>query len=68
MKKNFNANFEGKDYECKIESKDEQNINITFVNEGLPKFNGTISLKDIYKKLPVFEDYTMKEIFQCWKI
>ena len=29
----------------------------------MQKFKGNTSLKDIYEKLPVFEDYTMKEFF-----
>ena len=64
MEKKFNINFEEKNYECKIEAKDDQNISISFKNEGLVKFNGNITLKDIYEKLPVFEDYTMKELFE----
>ncbi len=64
MEKKFNTNLEGKNYECKIEAKDDQNISISFKNEGLVKFNGNITLKDIYEKLPVFEDYTMKELFE----
>ena len=64
MEKKFNTNLEGKNYECKIESKDDQNISVSFKNEGLVKFNGNITLKDIYEKLPVFEDYTMKELFE----
>ena len=64
MEKKFNTNLEGKNYECKIEEKDDQNISISFKNEGLVKFNGNITLKDIYEKLPVFEDYTMKELFE----
>ena len=50
MEKKFNINFEGKNYDCKIESNDEQNICLIFENEGTPKYNGNISLKDIYKK------------------
>ena len=64
MEKKFTTNFEEKNYECKIETKDDQNISISFINEGLVKFNGNITLKDIYEKLPVFEDYTMKELFE----
>ena len=64
MEKKFNLNFEEKNYECKIEAKDDQNISVSFKNEGLVKFNGNITLKDIYEKLPVFEDYTMKELFE----
>ena len=64
MEKKFNINFEEKNYECKIEAKDDQNISVSFKNEGLVKFNGNITLKDIYEKLPVFEDYTMKELFE----
>ena len=64
MEKKFTTNFEEKNYECKIESKDDQNISVSFKNEGLVKFNGNITLKDIYEKLPVFEDYTMKELFE----
>ena len=64
MEKKFTTNFEEKNYECKIEAKDDQNISISFKNEGLVKFNGNITLKDIYEKLPVFEDYTMKELFE----
>ena len=64
MEKKFNTNLEEKNYECKIESKDDQNISVSFKNEGLVKFNGNITLKDIYEKLPVFEDYTMKELFE----
>ena len=64
MEKKFSLNFEEKNYECKIESKDDQNISVSFKNEGLVKFNGNITLKDIYEKLPVFEDYTMKELFE----
>jgi ABC-type transporter MlaC component len=63
MEKTFKINFEEKNYDCKMESNDDQNINITLANECLQKFNGNISLKDIYEKLPVFEDYTMKEFF-----
>ena len=64
MEKKFSLNFEEKNYECKIEAKDDQNISVSFRNEGLVKFNGNITLKDIYEKLPVFEDYTMKELFE----
>ena len=64
MEKKFTTNFEEKNYECKIESKDDQNINISFVSEGFAKFNADITLKEIYEKLPVFEDYTMKELFE----
>ena len=64
MEKKFSLNFEEKNYECKIEAKDDQNISVSFKNEGLVKFNGNITLKDIYEKLPVFEDYTMKELFE----
>ena len=64
MEKKFTTNFEEKNYECKIEAKDDQNISVSFKNEGLVKFNGNITLKDIYEKLPVFEDYTMKELFE----
>ena len=67
MEKKFSLNFEGKNYECKIEAKDDQNISISFKNEGLVKFNGNITLKDIYEKLPVFEDYTMKELFEIFQ-
>ena len=63
MEKKVNINFEDKNYECKIESKDDQTINLTFANEGLAKFNGSITLKDIYERLPAFEDYIMKEFF-----
>ena len=64
MEKKFTTNFDEKNYECKIESKDEQNINISFISEGFAKFNADITLKEIYEKLPVFEDYTMKELFE----
>ena len=63
MEKKVNINFEENNYECKIESKDDQTINLTFANEGLTKFNGNITLKDIYGRLPAFEDYSMKEFF-----
>ena len=63
MEKTFKINFEEKNYDCKMESNDDQNINITLANECLQKFNGNISLKNIYEKLLVFEDYTMKEFF-----
>ena len=29
----------------------------------MPAFKGSITLKDIYQKLPALEDYTMKEFF-----
>ena len=35
MEKTFKINFEEKNYDCKMESNDDQNINITLVNEGL---------------------------------
>ena len=63
MEKKVNINFEENNYECKISSNDDQTINITFANEGLTKFNGNITLKDIYERLPAFEDYSMKEFF-----
>ena len=52
MEKKVNINFEEKNYECKIGSTDDQTMNITISNEGLAKFNGNISLKDIYEKIP----------------
>ena len=67
MEKKFTTNFEEKNYECKIESKDDQNINISFLSEGFAKFNADITLKEIYEKLPVFEDYTMKELFEIFQ-
>ena len=63
MKKKSSIIFEGKNYDCKIESNDEQNINIIVEDENMPKYNGNISLKDIYKAFPLFNDYTMKDIF-----
>ena len=65
MSKKFNTCFEEKNYVCKMESNDDQTINLTFESEDMLKFNGNISLKEIYERLPVFEDYTMKEFFQC---
>ena len=63
MKKKCIIIFKGKNYDCKIESNDEQNINIILENERMLKYNGNISLKDIYKAFPLFNDYTMKDIF-----
>ena len=63
MEKKININFGEKKYEGKIESNDEQNINIIFENGGMPAFKGSITLKDIYQKLPALEDYTMKNSF-----
>ena len=63
MEKKFNINFEGKNYDCKIESNDDQNICIIFENEGTPKYKGNISLQDIYKKFSSLKDYTMKDFF-----
>ena len=67
MEKKVNINFEEKNYECKIGSTDDQTMNITISNEGLTKFNGNISLKNIYEKIPALEDYTMKEIFAVFE-
>ena len=67
MEKTFKINFEEKNYDCKMESNDDQNINITLANECLQKFNGNISLKDIYEKLPVFKDYNIKEFFSFFE-
>ena len=63
MQKNFRIIFEGKNYDCKIESDDEQKINIIVENENMPKYIGNKSLKDIYKAFPLFNDYKMKDIF-----
>ena len=54
MEKTFKINFEEKNYDCKMESNNDQNINITLANECLQKFKGNTSLKDIYEKLPFF--------------
>ena len=63
MKKKCIIIFKGKNYDCKIESNDEQNINIILENEWMLKYNGNISLKDIYKKCHFLIDYSMKDIF-----
>jgi len=63
MKKQILINFENEEYECKIESNDKENINITLENNGFLKFNGSTSLKEIYQKIPLFDDYSMEEFF-----
>ena len=55
MKKQVLINFENEEYECKIESNDKENINITLENNGFLKFNGGISLKEIYLYLKIIQ-------------
>ena len=64
MQKKFSIIFEGKNYDCKIESNDEQKINIIVENENMPKYIGNKSLKDIYKTCHFLKDFTMKDIFE----
>ena len=63
MQKKSSIIFEGKNYDCKIKSNDETNINIILENEGMQKYNGNIGIKDVYETFPLLKDYTMKDIF-----
>ena len=55
--------FENEKYECKIESTDKQNINVNIENNGLLKFKGSISLKEIYSKVSLLKGFSMEELF-----
>ena len=63
MEKISLINFENEKYECKIDSTDKQNININVENNGFLKFKGSISLQEIYSKIPLFKGYSMEELF-----
>ena len=63
MEKISLINFENEKYECKIDSTDKQNININIENNGFLKFKGSISLQEIYSKIPLFKGYSMEELF-----
>lgn len=47
----------------KIESANDQLINIEINEDGLNKFKGSINLKDIYSQISVFDEYKMEEYF-----
>ena len=63
MEKITLIHFENEKYECKIDSTDKQNININVENNGFLKFKGSISLQEIYSKIPLFKGYSMEELF-----
>lgn len=67
MRKEIGKNFEGKDYSCELTSTDNQTINLGINENGLLKFNGTITLKDIYQQIAAFDEYTMEEVFAVLK-
>ena len=65
MKKAFELDFDGVNYKCSLEEENKENINIEIKNGDFSKFNGKISLKDIYNQIPAFDEYTMEEFFSA---
>ena len=67
MKKKLIINFEDKNYDVLIKSKDENTIEISLSSEEMLKFSADVPLKDIYQKFRAFDGYNMKEIFAVIK-
>ena len=67
MKKKLIINFEDKNYDVLIKSKDGNTIEISLSSEEMLKFSADVPLKDIYQKFRAFDGYNMKEIFAVIK-
>ena len=63
MKKEIEFAFDGINYLCLLEEENKDNINIDIKEGDLPKFNGKISLKEVYEQISAFDEYTMGEFF-----
>ena len=63
MKKEIEFDFDGINYVCLLEEENKDNINIDIKEGDLPKFNGKISLKEVYEQISAFDEYTMGEFF-----
>jgi len=63
MKKEIEFAFDGINYVCLLEEENKDNINIDIKEGDLPKFNGKISLKEVYEQISAFDEYTMGEFF-----
>ena len=63
MKKKLIINFEDKNYDVLIKSKDENTIQISLSAEEILKFSADVPLTDIYQKVRAFDGYNLKEIF-----
>ena len=63
MKKEIEFSFEGVNYICSLEEENKDNINIDISEGEEPKFSGKISLKEVYKQISAFDEYTMAEFF-----
>ena len=49
-----------------IKSENKDTINITISEKDTPKFNGILTLKEIYEQIPAFDEYTIEEIFSAF--
>jgi hypothetical protein len=63
MLKNVEIVFEGNSYSCELKPDTNDSIACNIYQNGLPNFEGKITLKDIYSQIPAFDEYSMEEIF-----
>ena len=63
MQKNVEIVFEGNSYSCELKPDTNDSIACNIYQNGLPNFEGKITLKDIYSQIPAFDEYSMEEIF-----
>ena len=66
MEKKIEFENEGKNHICLLKSENNDTINIKISEKDTPKFNGKLTLKEIYEQIPAFDEYTIEEIFSAF--
>ena len=67
MLKKVELKFKGNSYSCELKPETNDTIICNIYKINLLNFEGKITLKDVYKQIIAFEDYTMEELFNILK-
>ena len=67
MIKNTEIIFEGYSYSFELKPDTKDSIICSINLNGIPSFEGKITLKEIYSQITALDEYTMEEIFNIFK-
>ena len=67
MLKNTDIIFEGNSYTCELKPDTKDSIICSINLNGIPSFEGKITLKEIYSQITALDEYTMEEIYNILK-
>ena len=65
MLKNIDIISGDKSYSCEIKDNKDESITCKIYQDSLLKFEGKITLNEIYSTISAFKGYTMEEIFDA---